>query len=538
MIPDEDLWKMFSTGVSFRNLSIILKVAFNVAGTNNRFYTSRALLHKKYQQLLCKKENDYKNNLRKSNSLGSICFDHQKMRQIQGKHIGNVDRLAVVWHSNGKDQVLGISKMSDKKGESQALAIEQNCREFEIESNQVVALVCDNASTNTGIDRGTCTILERAFAKVLLRLMCRHHILEIVIKDVYHHLFSTDTPNNIFHPILKEFWSELREENFPFSALDEREFTNDMDETAWNLFTNLKAKAIDELSSHSRSKFIRDDYKEVTNVALNFLRGRVDPARRNQVEFHALIDSSNARFMATCIQGLESYLFREKLDWGKAGRQQIRENLERFCVFVSVIYIRYWNRASVLFDSSSNDLNLLQDIQEYRAIDKSVADIATTALNRHLYYMSEELAPLSLFSEKVQIIDKNVMRQKLINMGNQEMPPRIINSNQLTNHIAYTDGVNNPNYDWSRLEIADLIGERSIYFFHVLGINRDFLNVDASQWSKQKDYNSVKKAIHEALICINDGSERVISKCKSKYKRQRCRKECTFRQNIILPPPA
>lgn len=83
MIPDEDLWKMFGTGVSFRNLSIILNVAFNVAGSNNRFYTSRAFLHKKYQQLLNAKEINYKNDLRKSNSLGSICFDHHKMRQIE-----------------------------------------------------------------------------------------------------------------------------------------------------------------------------------------------------------------------------------------------------------------------------------------------------------------------------------------------------------------------------------------------------------------------------------------------------------------------
>lgn len=130
--------------------------------------------------------------------------------------------------------------------------------------------------------------------------------------------------------------------------------------------------------------------------------------------------------------------------------------------------------------------------------------------------MSEDLAPLSLFSEKVQTMEKNEIRLKLINMENQEMPPRLINSNQ-TNHIAYTNGVNNSNHDWSRLRIVDLIGERSMFLFHALGINCDFLEVDAIQWSKRKDYNSIRKVIHEALICIN---------------------ECTFRQNIILPRPA
>lgn len=355
--------------------------------------------------------------------------------------------------------------MSDKKGESQAMVIEQNCREFEIERNQIVAVVCDNASTNNGIDKGTCIKLEEIFDKPLLRLMCRRHILEIVIKDVYHHLFSSDTPNNVFHPILKEIWSKLREENFPLSALNEREFTNNMEETNRNLFAELRSKAIDELISHSKNKFIRDDYKEVTIVALKFLRGRVEPVKRNQIEFHALIDSSNARFMATCIQGLECYLFRERLNWDKLGRQQIKKNLERFCVFVSLIYIRYWNRASILFESPSNDLKLLQDIQKYRVIDKSVADIASTALNRHLYYMGEELAPLSLFSEKLETAEKKEIRQKLINMENQVIPPRLINSKQLTNHIAYTDGLNNSFYNWSHLRVVDLIGERSNFFF-------------------------------------------------------------------------
>lgn len=115
------------------------------------------------------------------------------------------------------------------------------------------------------------------------------------------------------------------------------------------------------------------------------------------------------------------------------------------------------------------------------------------------------------------------------------MPPRLIELNQLSNHIAYTDGMNNSNYDWNHLRIVDLIGERSMFFFDALGINRDFLRVDAKQWSKRRDYNSVKKVIQETLICTNDGSERVISKCKIKCKRQRCRKECTFRQNIIVP---
>lgn len=51
--------------------------------------------------------------------------------------------------------------------------------------------------------------------------MCRHHIVEIVIKGVYHALFASDTPNNLFFPILKKF---------PFTPFDENSLMEDMDD--------------------------------------------------------------------------------------------------------------------------------------------------------------------------------------------------------------------------------------------------------------------------------------------------------------------
>lgn len=129
-IPDESLWKMFVTGVPFRTLSTILNEAFEISGNRNQFYTSQTHLFNKYKQIHAQKELEYKESISANNSLGSICFDHQKMRMIQGKYEGTVDRLATVWHSDGKDNILGMSKMPDKKGESQALVIQNYCQNY------------------------------------------------------------------------------------------------------------------------------------------------------------------------------------------------------------------------------------------------------------------------------------------------------------------------------------------------------------------------------------------------------------------------
>lgn len=527
-IPDEVLWKMFHTGVSFRALSIILETAFGLTNKRDQFYVSASHLFKQYQRILRTRENEYKDRIREDNSLGSICFDHQKMKRIEGKREGAIDRLAVVWHAKRTDHILGIPKMPDKKGESQATAIQISCEDHGIDKAQVVAVVCDNASPNVGSERGTCVKLEVFFEKKLLRLMCRHHISEIVIKDVYHHLFATDTPNNLFYPILKDEWTALRENNFPFDHFDEGTFEENMNSESLDIFVQFRLKAIRNLKFHSRNGFVRDDYKDITELALKFLQGGRNALKANQSEFHALIDPSNARFMATCIQSLKCYLFRNSLNWDSPERAEIKENLERFCVFVSTIYVSYWNQTNNLFDAPLNDLNLLQDIQRYRSIDETVANKAIAAMNRHLHYMGEELAPLSLFSSKISNDVKNTMREKFV-LGNT--PPRLPNSN----HVAFIDGANNPDFDWNAISVMDLIGPRSNYFFEILNVDMNFLRLNANEWHKNSEYISVKKTVEDALVCVNDNSERVISKCKSTFKRQRCRKEGTFLANIVIP---
>lgn len=460
----------------------------------------------------------------------TICFDHQATRKLTGKFEGTNDRLAIVWHSNETHNAIGMIEMPDKTAESQSLAIRTNCDTFGIEDEQVVGVTCDNAATNVGIRRGTCVLLEHALNKSLLRLMCRHHILEIVIKDVYHHLFSSDTPNNLFFPLLKERWADLREQDFPFTPFNPYSFIGDIDFGTHDQFESLKNRALIELRAHSRNGNIRDDYREVTLLALKFFGEVQIITKGNQVKFRTLINPSNARFMATIIQGLECYLFRESFDWDADSVMQ--RNLMRFCAFASLIYIRYWNRCSILFDAPRNDLNFLQELQEYKLFDEAVANIAIAAFNRHLHYLGEELAPLSLFSEKVSNQEKNDIAEKLVATFDKIMPPRGLNASN-SNHIAYNDGNHDQNHDWRAKSVADFIGNRSLFFFEVMNLPRNFLRSDANGWKRNREYISAKRNIKRALICINDASERVISNCKNKFSKQRCRKESTFRQNML-----
>lgn len=431
---------MFGTGVSFQALSTVLELAFKAANVENHFHTSKSYLYRNYKRLLQVKESKYMDLVRKNKSFGTICFDHQNTQNISAKFEGATHRLAIVWHCDEIHNVLGMVQMPDKTAKSQALAIKQTYEDFIIESKQIVALSCDNENTNVGIHSGTCVFLERELNKSLLRLKCRHHISEIVIKDVYRLLFTSDTPNNMFYGMLKPLWSDLRESGFPITPFDDVEFVEELDATSFNLYEELKETAIQDLRAHVNSKHIRDDYKEVTLVALKFFGVNVQNImKRNQVKFRTLINPSNARFMASIIQGIEVYLFRRSIEWDSQKLIQLKHNIKRFAMFASLIYIPYWNRSNMLFDAPINDLRMLQLLQKYKTIDEPIANAAIAALGRHLSYMSRELAPLSIFSTKLSFEDKNAIAEKLCLTAENELPVRDLDSN--SNHISFDEGI-------------------------------------------------------------------------------------------------
>lgn len=529
-IPDDILWEMFDTGVPFRSLSKVLKLALNLFGGKEKYNFSYSYLFSKYKQLSIAKENAYKTRISAENVFGTICFDHQKMQELSNKFATQKDRLAIVWHSEDSDRLIAMKEMPDKTGMSQARVILESCDEFNINVDQIVAVSCDNAATNVGKTSGSCAILEEEFEKDLLRLMCNRHITEIVIKDVYQDLFSNDAPNNLFYPILKEKWMQLREENFPYIPFVEDTFTENLCGIEHAIFEELKENALASIRARLASPTIRDDYKELNKLGLSFFGERFNNTKGNEVKFYALINPSNARFMGNAIQALKAYLFRDSLDWDSHARQQIRKNLEDFVIFIVLIYIPLWNGSNILYDAAVNTIECLKNLEKYSNLKFRIASVAKAALCRHLNYLSEELSPLVIFSNKISFEEKNDVAAKLIRLSSINLPPRRIGSNQISNHIEYTERIEFGEID--QLEISRLIGGRSHYLFNVMKIKTNFLHCDAESWPTNNEYLRARNIISKTLICVNDNSERVISASKHRISRQRCRNNDSFRRSM------
>ena len=92
--------------------------------------------------------------------------------------------------------------------------------------------------------------------------------------------------------------------------------------------------------------------------------------------------------------------------------------LQRFVKFVVLVYIPWWITCSQSSDAPVNDLKLLKMIHGHD--DKVMSRSAATAFSRHYWYLSEELVPLALFSDKLLDQEKQSIIETLLSFTRSE----------------------------------------------------------------------------------------------------------------------
>lgn len=165
-------------------------------------------------------------------------------------------------------------------------------------------------------------------------------------------------------------------------------------------------------------------------------------------------------------------------------------------LFVSLVYIRQWNEASLGIRAPYNDIELLSLLKTYP--NQMVASKASAAICRHLWFLSEHLVALAFFDERVTMETKEKMVQ---NLQRPQLPdcPRRLQIKDKGEH----------------LKLEDLVTKRTSSFFDVLiegGIatSQTFLKKPPGQWTDDPLYNDLR-ARSSQLKVVNDTAERGIS---------------------------
>ncbi|KAG0730554.1 hypothetical protein GWK47_028010 [Chionoecetes opilio] len=106
------------------------------------------------------------------------------------------ERVPVLVSAEDTEELLGVPVSADGTGQAVAETVLKLVRESSLEGN-IIGMAFDTTAANTGMVQGACIRIERALEKPLVWLACRHHILEVVLKDVFEACMGPSSGPNI-----------------------------------------------------------------------------------------------------------------------------------------------------------------------------------------------------------------------------------------------------------------------------------------------------------------------------------------------------
>ena len=244
-------------------------------------------------------------------------------------------------------------------------------------------------------------------------------------------------------------------------------------------------------------KLSRNDYKEFLELVLVLL-GSPPP----NFTFKKPQGCSKARFMALAIYSIKLVLFDQVL------KQSATEflKLERFVVFVSMYYVKYWFNSPIAPNAPSSDLSLYKNMLDFQKYDPAIAKAVIEKFSLHTWYLNQEFVVLNLFSSHVSEDVKAVIVEKLLIV---EPPEKYA--------IGAPEFPALPKTKKKGLEmcVSDSVGHGSLFMFDVLGFKKDWLKKPMHTWKTDESYLEMEEYVRTLLVC-NDSAERGI-KLVSEY---------------------
>lgn len=312
-----------------------------------------------------------------------------------------VERLPVLVTCGKEEQLLGVPKLENSKGKTQASAVFLTLGEWGLQ-DRVEMVCCDTTNSNTGRFNGACVLLEQKLNRDLLLLPCRHHIYELILKSVFESQLpqvtqSADIP---FFKTFQKNWSQINANHFEDGVDDSARFISE----------DLREHLLETFYSHSKSA-LRGDYQELFELGILFLNGDSN----HEIRIRPPGAMHQARWMARAIYCLKMYLFRSQL---KKLTTKDRKSLLNVCVFLVTQYLNLWMNCTSAVKAAKQDLTLIQTLIDYPI--QSISREALKTLSRHLWYLNEEAIALSFFDEEVSIVMKRQMVMALGNESNED----------------------------------------------------------------------------------------------------------------------
>lgn len=301
------------------------------------------------------------------------------------------------------------------------------------------------------------------------------------MSDVWKFLFGkTSSPDNeLFQGFRDEIWFELdTSQEFEKLHLHSRQLKSKCDE-AVAFYNELLT------SPNSKDQLPRADYKESAQCSMQLL-GATPPGG---IHWFMPGSTSNARWMVIHLYTAKMIAFRKQFMM----EEDLFKLLHRLAIFLVLYYIPHWLTTSIGVDAPVNDLLFYKSLLKFKAEDEGIAAVAISALERHMWYLTEELVPLSLFSSKVSDHEKAQIARQII-----KYKPQYCADQSMGQPIFPTVH--------GSTQLKDLIGPKSWLMFSLFS-DVSWLNMLVKCWDTDSNF---REMLHFAthLKVVNDLAER------------------------------
>ena len=406
-------------------------------------------------------------------------WDGKLLPEVSGSG-EQVDRIAVVVTAEGGTEFfLGAPATNDSTGKNVAAVVLKEAEEAGVIDN-VIGFGFDTTASNTGMVQGACIRMEKSLGRSMLWLACRHHIHEVVLKDVFCEcLGSSNAPEVAIFKRLKSQWQFVDP-----TKKETVETCNELIEffAANSTACQLKDDMLSFLKECLLSKsYPREDYEELLRLCFVFLGGKDSKPLRRPGALH------QARWMAKALYCLKLQMLNSQLEL--TAREAL--GVRRMALFISLVYVRQWHEAMVSVKAPLNDVRFLNILRTYP--DSQVAKVGDRALRRHLWYVTEENVAIGFFDERIPVNDKRLMVSALQNPATGKVCKRLEGKSEFIS-----------------LSLSSFVTEKTRETFQKLGIDQGFLETDPSGWEEDPRYLEGRRRALDLKV-VNDCAERGIA---------------------------
>lgn len=249
-----------------------------------------------------------------------------------------LQRLPIVISYGNKEQLISVPRLESSSGKEQTQAVWNAIVDWNLE-DKVQILCCDSTASNTGRINGAC-VLEQKLNREVLIFACRHHVYELVLKNMFEVKIShvTKSPDIPLFKKFRDSWKNV--DPSKIQCLREK------------LISCLSVSEIDDLLEFYRNELskeiVRDDYRELIQLSVLFLGG--DAERKFKIRPPGAMQQ--ARWMAKAIYSMKISLLSDQFKITSKDKAALLD----VCLFIVTPYVKPWLQCILAVKAPYQDL--------------------------------------------------------------------------------------------------------------------------------------------------------------------------------------